>query len=121
MTRKDALTSEELASFIERQIVFTGQSTKAVASILGKIMKESEIVYTKAENASDFRNEAIDFVKVRELNDLHHAHDAYLAIVVGNVYHVKFTRNDVNKFITMLEENIIFKECMNEMLKEKMR
>ena len=93
MTRKDALNSEELASFIERQIVFTGQSTKAVASILGKIMKESEIVYTKAENASDFRNEVIDFVKVRELNDLHHAHDAYLAIVVGNVYHVKFTRN----------------------------
>ena len=93
LTRKDALTSEELASFIERQIVFTGQSTKAVASILGKIMKESEIVYTKAENTSDFRNEAIDFVKVRELNDLHHAHDAYLAIVVGNVYHVKFTRN----------------------------
>lgn len=93
LTRKDALNSEELASFIERQIVFTGQSTKAVASILGKIMKESEIVYTKAENASDFRNEVIDFVKVRELNDLHHAHDAYLAIVVGNVYHVKFTRN----------------------------
>lgn len=93
LTRKDALTSEELASFIERQIVFTGQSTKAVASILGKIMKESEIVYTKAENTSDFRKEVIDFVKVRELNDLHHAHDAYLAIVVGNVYHVKFTRN----------------------------
>ena len=93
LTRKDALNSEELASFIERQIVFTGQSTKAVASILGKIMKESEIVYTKAENTSDFRKEVIDFVKVRELNDLHHAHDAYLAIVVGNVYHVKFTRN----------------------------
>lgn len=93
LTRKDALTNEELASFIERQIVFTGQSTKAVASILGKIMKESEIVYTKAENTSDFRKEVIDFVKVREVNDLHHAHDAYLAIVVGNVYHVKFTRN----------------------------
>lgn len=98
LTRKDALTNEELASFIERQIVFTGQSTKAVASILGKIMKESEIVYTKAENTSDFRNEVIDFVKVRELNDLHHAHDAYLAIVVGNVYHVKFTKNAL-KFI----------------------
>ena len=93
LTRKNVLTNEELASFIERQIVFTGQSTKAVASILGKIMKESEIVYSKAENTSDFRNEVIDFVKVRELNDLHHAHDAYLAIVVGNVYHVKFTRN----------------------------
>ncbi|MEE0248562.1 type II CRISPR RNA-guided endonuclease Cas9 [Peptacetobacter hiranonis] len=97
LTRKEELTSEELSNFIKRQIVFTGQSTKAVASIFGKIMKESEIVYTKAENISDFRKE-IDFVKVRELNDLHHAHDAYLAIVVGNIYHLKFTK-DVNKFV----------------------
>ncbi|WP_300275942.1 type II CRISPR RNA-guided endonuclease Cas9 [Peptacetobacter sp.] len=98
LTRKIELTSNELATFIERQLVFTGQSTKAVANILEKIMEESEIVYTKAENTSDFRNEVIDFVKVRELNDLHHAHDAYLAIVVGNVYYVKFTKN-VLRFI----------------------
>lgn len=97
LTRKEELTSEELSNFIKRQIVFTGQSTKAVASIFGKIMRESEIVYTKAENISDFRKE-IDFVKVRELNDLHHAHDAYLTIVVGNIYHLKFTK-DVNKFV----------------------
>lgn len=98
LIRKTELTSNELANFIERQIVFTGQGTKAVANILKKIMQESEIIYTKAENTSDFRNEVIDFVKVRELNDLHHAHDAYLAIVVGNVYYVKFTKN-VLKFI----------------------
>lgn len=33
------------------------------------------------------------FVKCREVNDFHHAKDAYLNIVVGNTYHVKFTRN----------------------------
>ena len=33
------------------------------------------------------------FVKCREVNDLHHAKDAYLNIVVGNVYHCKFTNN----------------------------
>ena len=27
------------------------------------------------------------------MNDLHHAKDAYLNIVVGNVYFVKFTKN----------------------------
>ena len=33
------------------------------------------------------------FVKCREVNDFPHAKDAYLNIVVGNTYHVKFTRN----------------------------
>lgn len=98
LTRKDELTENELASFIERQLVFTAQSTKAVTNILQRIMKNSQIVYAKAENTSDFRKEIIDFVKVREVNDYHHAHDAYLAIVVGNVYDVKFTRNAL-KFI----------------------
>lgn len=105
LTRKEELTSEELSNFIKRQIVFTGQSTKAVASIFGKIMKESEIVYTKAENISDFRKE-IDFVKVREINDLHHAHDAYLSIVVGNVYHIKFTKNVVKFLNSRINYNL---------------
>jgi CRISPR-associated endonuclease Csn1 len=30
------------------------------------------------------------------VNDFHHAHDAYLNIVVGNVYYVKFTKNPIN-------------------------
>ena len=33
------------------------------------------------------------FVKCRDVNDFHHAKDAYLNIVVGNVYHTKFTRD----------------------------
>lgn len=32
-------------------------------------------------------------IKVREMNDFHHAKDAYLNIVVGNSYYVKFTKN----------------------------
>ena len=96
LTRKDEFTDNDLAGFIDRQIVFTGQSTKAVTNILQRIMSDSQIVYAKAENTSDFRKDIIDFVKVREINDHHHAHDAYLAIVVGNVYDVKFTRSAIN-------------------------
>jgi len=33
------------------------------------------------------------FVKCRELNDLHHAKDAYLNIVVGNVYNIRYGHN----------------------------
>lgn len=43
-------------------------------------------------------------MKCREVNDLHHAKDAYLNIVVGNCYHVKFTANPLN-FITKNQDN----------------
>ena len=38
-------------------------------------------------------SKADTYKKVRELNDYHHAKDAYLNIVVGNVYSSKFTNN----------------------------
>lgn len=86
------MSPEELAGFIERQIVETRQSTKAVAEILKQVFPESEIVYVKAGTVSRFRKD-FELLKVREVNDLHHAKDAYLNIVVGNSYYVKFTKN----------------------------
>ena len=47
----------------------------------------------KARSVSDFRKEQLDLPKVRMLNDYHHAKDAYLNIVVGNVYYEKFTND----------------------------
>lgn len=94
LVRKTELTSDELAGFIERQIVETRQSTKVVADLLKKVMPDSEIVYVKARSVSKFRQD-YDFVKVRDMNDLHHAKDAYLNIVVGNAYYTKFTKNAV--------------------------
>lgn len=82
----------ELAGFIERQIVETRQSTKAVASILKQVLPDTEIVYVKAKTVSQFRQD-FDLFKVREMNDLHHAKDAYLNIVVGNAYFTKFTKS----------------------------
>lgn len=95
LTRKTEFTEEELAGFINRQIVETGQATKYVAQILGELLPETEIVYVKAGNVSDFRRK-MDILKARSLNDFHHAHDAYLNIVVGNTYHTKFTKSPIN-------------------------
>lgn len=95
LTRSTQLRDEELAGFISRQLVETRQSTKAVATILKTAYKHSEVVYVKAGNVSDFRHQ-FKFVKCRDVNDLHHAKDAYLNIVVGNCYHVKFTANPLN-------------------------
>lgn len=89
------LSQEELAGFIARQIVETQQSTKATAYLLSEFYPDTEIVYSKAKNVSEFRHEYA-FPKCRCVNDYHHAKDAYLNIVVGNVYHLKFTRNPLD-------------------------
>lgn len=92
LVRGTEFEANELAGFIERQLVETRQGTKAVASILKQALPESEVVYAKARIVSEFRHD-FDMVKVRDMNDLHHAKDAYLNIVVGNTYFVKFTKN----------------------------
>lgn len=95
LTRKTLLTDDEKAGFIGRQLVETRQSTKAIAEILKKAFPETKIIYTKARNVSRFRQYA-EFVKVRDMNDYHHAKDAYLNIVVGNAFYTKFTSNPIH-------------------------
>ena len=97
LVRATPLTDDELSDFVARQLVETRQSTKAAADILKQLLPETEIVYVKANLVSDFRQE-FDLLKCREVNDLHHGKDAYLNIVVGNVYNTKFTRDPRNFF-----------------------
>lgn len=92
LARTSPFSEEELADFIARQLVETRQSTKAVATLLKELFPETEIVYVKAGLVSEFRQE-MDMLKCREINDLHHAKDAYLNIVIGNVYNTKFTKD----------------------------
>ena len=92
LTRTEDFTNEELLGFIERQIVETRQSSKAVAELLNRLYEHSEIVYVKAGLVSDFRHDN-KLLKSRRINDYHHAKDAFLNIVVGNVYNAKFTSN----------------------------
>ena len=105
LTRKTPLTDDELSAFVSRQLTETQQSTKAVAHILEQLYPKpkTEIVYVKAALAHAFR-QSNDMLKCREVNDLHHAKDAYLNIVVGNAYNVKVTHNKVN-FIKGLQNN----------------
>lgn len=116
LTRTSEFTDSELAGFINRQLVETRQSSKVTAEILQSLYGDnSEIVYVKGGNVSDFRKGSVNkktgeverkaFVKCRDINDYHHAKDAYLNIVVGNVYHIKFTKSPVN-FIKELKRAI---------------
>ena len=115
LTRKTGFTDDEAWGFINRQMVETRQSTKAVATLLKEYYPDTEIVYVKAGLVSEFRHEKklwkailpeeerylddsqiepwkTELWKSRTVNDLHHAKDAYLNIVAGNVYHEKCTK-----------------------------
>lgn len=111
LIRKDPLTDAEKAGFIARQIVETQQSTKAISNIFKQLYPDTKIIFVKAGLISDFRQEQKNvnkdtgelnngdyrhYIKLRTLNDYHHAKDAYLNIVVGNVYDTKFTSNPLN-------------------------
>lgn len=95
LTRTGDFSEEELAGFISRQLVETRQSSKAVAELLKRIYPDSKIVYVKASLASQFRKNNLHMLKSRRVNDYHHAKDAYLNIVVGDVYDAKFTSNPI--------------------------
>lgn len=91
LTRNIPFSDDEKQGFIRRQLVETSQSTKAIATILKTMFPKTEIVYSKARLTSEFREE-YKIVKTRIINDLHHAKDAYLNIVCGNVYDMKFNK-----------------------------
>lgn len=90
LMRTAPLTDDDYSDFINRQKVITDQTAKAVAELLERKYPNTKIVYSKAKNVNDFKQEFKIF-KCRETNDLHHARDAYLNVVVGNVYDTVFS------------------------------
>lgn len=84
-------SDEDIAGFINRQLVETRQITRHVANILKTYHKDTNIVYLNAGLSSNYRNKH-ELFKFREINDYHHAHDAYLAAMLGK-YKEYFLRN----------------------------
>lgn len=108
LIRTAELCDEELGEFVARQLVETNQTTKAVIDCLKLYVdKPNKIIYSKAAFISNFRKE-FNILKSRTANDFHHAQDAYLNIVVGNVLNSRFTddpknfykQNNKNKYLS---------------------
>lgn len=110
-TPDGVLTESMKAGFIERQLVETRQIIKHVARILDNRFSDTKIITLKSQLITNFRN-TFHIAKIRELNDYHHAHDAYLAVVVGQTllkaypklapeliygHHAHFNRHEENK------------------------
>lgn len=87
-------SDEDIEGFINRQLVETRQITKHVANILNKYYKDTKVIYLKAKLSHDYRDR-YELFKFREINDYHHAHDAYLAAVLGE-YKEKYLKRNVN-------------------------
>lgn len=84
---RNGLTEDDKVKFIKRQLVETRQITKHVAGILdSKFNTEDghqvDIVTLKSSLVTQFRK-INEVYKVRDINDFHHAHDAYLNAVVA--------------------------------------
>lgn len=111
LMRTNKLTEEEKKDFVARQIVVTNQSAKAVIDLFKSIYGASNVVFSKAKYVTMFRNlefkfnsnEELDLktkteelkqslIKCRNMNDLHHAKDAYLNVFVGNIFDEKYSK-----------------------------
>ena len=112
LTRKE-YTKDQIEGFINRQLVETRQITKHVANILNNFYKKTKIIYLHANLSHNYR-EKFELYKYRELNDYHHAHDAYLAVCLG-IYQDKY----INKNIDFNELKELSKQLYkNEQYKE---
>lgn len=99
---RGGLDERDKVGFIKRQLVETRQITKHVAQILDarfntgvtekdKKNRTVKIVTLKSNLVSNFRKE-FRLYKVREINDYHHAHDAYLNAVVAKAILKKYPK-----------------------------
>ena len=99
---RGGLDERDKVSFIRRQLVETRQITKHVAQILDarfntevtekdKKDRTVKIITLKSNLVSNFRKE-FRLYKIREINDYHHAHDAYLNAVVAKAILKKYPK-----------------------------
>ena len=95
--KRNYYSDNDVQGFINRQLVETRQITKHVANILKNHYKNTNLIYLHADLSHQYRNK-FELFKYRDLNDLHHAHDAYLAIVLG-LYKNKYFNKKVPEVI----------------------
>ncbi len=89
LTDPDHINKYESAGFIRRQLVETSQIIKLVSTILQSRYPNTEIITVKAKY-NHYLREKFDLYKSREVNDYHHAIDAYLSAICGNLLYQNY-------------------------------
>ncbi|HEY8444547.1 MAG TPA: type II CRISPR RNA-guided endonuclease Cas9, partial [Bacilli bacterium] len=95
---RTVISEEELKHFVNRQLVETSQININVVNLLHDCYKNVDISLVKAQLTSQFRKE-LSLYKIRELNDYHHAHDAYLTTIIGSFLTRRFKMNKYGDYM----------------------
>nr|WP_269479261.1 type II CRISPR RNA-guided endonuclease Cas9 [Brochothrix campestris] len=86
------ITDRDKEGFVARQLVETRQITKHVTQLLQKeYQTDTKVVAIKAGLVSDLRHK-FNFIKNRNVNDYHHAQDAYLVSFIGTYIMSKYPK-----------------------------
>lgn len=94
--RKMFETDADREKFVKRQLVETRQITKYVTNLLKNEYENTDIYSLRAELTHDFR-EKYKIYKNRNINNYHHAQDAYIISVIGNILNNEW-RGDKSEF-----------------------
>ena len=89
LTDPDHINKYESAGFIRRQLVETSQIIKLVSTILQSRYPDAKIITVKAKY-NHYLREKFNLYKSREVNDYHHAIDAYLSAICGNLLYQNY-------------------------------
>ena len=95
LTSQKQLSEDRVAGFVNRQLVETRQITKHLARMLTEKYHDSatEVFTIRAGMSSEYRR-IHDLPKCREVNDLHHTKDAYLAAVLAQYIKIRYPKLD---------------------------
>ena len=80
---RSMVSADDKQKFVARQLVETGQMVQCVTELFKRYYPDVHVSGIKAGLSSELR-EQYGLYKIRELNDMHHAYDAFLAATMGN-------------------------------------
>lgn len=86
---RDEFRRDQIDKFINRQLVETRQIIKHVANIIENHYEDTKVFTVRANLSHEFR-EKYGIYKNRNVNDFHHAHDAYIACIIGRYIQIRF-------------------------------
>lgn len=107
---RSVVTDRQMEGFINRQLVETSQIVKFVRMLLKSQYPDTEICSIKASLSHEIR-EKYNLPKIREVNDYHHAHDAFLACEMGRFLLIRYAEAFTNPVgLTKLMRKFVKKE-----------
>ena len=90
-TDPEQVDKYQMQGFVHRQLVETRQIIKLAANIFGSLYPDSAVIETRAELTKQLR-EKFSLYKVRDVNDYHHAVDAYLTAFAGHYLYQRYPK-----------------------------